>query len=111
LRLAKCCGTAGEENRGVTPAEVSWSRDEKFLYVHLAEADRKTWVIPLPAGHAIPPWPGSGIHTARDVAAYLAKLPGASTIPQQRAFLAADPSVYVYPQVAAHRNIYRIPVR
>ena len=32
--ICKGCGTAGEENRGVTPALLSWSSDQKFLYVH-----------------------------------------------------------------------------
>jgi eukaryotic-like serine/threonine-protein kinase len=34
--ICKGCGTAGEENRGVTPALVSWSPDGRFLYVHYA---------------------------------------------------------------------------
>src|SRR3984885_2755492 len=32
--ICKGCGTAGDENRGVTPPLLSWSPDQKFLYVH-----------------------------------------------------------------------------
>jgi hypothetical protein len=39
-----------------------------------------------------------------------ANIPGAKTFPEPRAFGGADPSVYAYPRVTTHRNIYRIPV-
>lgn len=39
-----------------------------------------------------------------------ADLPGAETIPQQRAFVGPNPSVYVFPRLTTYPNIYRIRV-
>ncbi len=103
--ICKRCGTAGEENRGVTPALVSWSSDGKFLYVHYTRK-RQTYAVPLPRGQLLPPLPPEGLASLADAA----NLPGAKTFPEPRAFGGADPSVYAYPRVTTHRNIYRIPV-
>jgi hypothetical protein len=40
----------------------------------------------------------------------VADLPGAKAFPESLAFGGADPSVYAYPRVTTHRNIYRIPI-
>jgi serine/threonine protein kinase/sugar lactone lactonase YvrE len=105
--ICKGCGTAGEENRGVTPALLSWSSDQKFLYVHASGA-RQTYAIPLRPGQLVPALPADGLVSlsAKDVE----KLPGAKAFPEPRAFGGADPSIYAYPRVTTHRNIYRIPV-
>lgn len=99
------CATAGEENRGVTPPLVSWSANGKFLYVHSTRT-RDTYSVPLADGHALPPLPPNGLQQLADAGA----LPGARTIPEPRAYVGADPSIYVFPQLTTHRNIYRIPV-
>ena len=104
--ICPSCGTAGEENRSVTPALVSWSRDGKFLYLHSTQT-RQSYSIPLRAGQILPPLPASGLPSLADAAS----LPGARAFPQQRAFAGADPSVYAFPRIATHRNIYRVPVR
>ena len=103
--ICKGCGTAGEENRGVTPALLNWSPDQKFLYVHIS-GTRQTWSVPLRPGQLTPPLPPEGFAGLKDAA----KLPGAMAFPEPRAFGGADPSVYAYPRVTTHRNIYRIPV-
>jgi len=105
--ICKGCGTAGEENRGVTPALLSWSSDRKFLYVHASRA-RQTYAVPLRPGQLVPALPPDGFVSlsAKDVE----KLPGAKAFPEPRAFGGADPSIYAYPRVTTHRNIYRIPV-
>ena len=103
--ICKGCGTAGEENRGVTPALVSWSPDGKFLYVHYTRK-RQTYAVPLPPGQLLPPLPPEGLANFGDAA----NLPGAKSFPEARAFGGAEPSVYAYPRVTTHRNIYRIPV-
>ena len=103
--ICKGCGTAGEENRGVTPALVSWSPDGKFLYVHYTRK-RQTYAVPLRPGQLLPPLPPEGLANLGDAA----NIPGAKTFPEPRAFGGADPSVYAYPRVTTHRNIYRIPV-
>ncbi len=105
--LCSRCGTAGEENRGVTPPLVQWSRDGKYLYLHTT-ASRETFAVPLRAGQFLPPsFPNQGIRWNRDG---FATLPGARALPQERAFGGIDPSVYAFPRVSTHRNIYRIPV-
>ncbi len=99
------CATAGEENRGVTPPLVSWSPDQKFLYVDYSRA-RETYAIPLRKGQLVPPLPAGGLTGLRDAG----KLPGAILLPEPRAFAGASPSVYAYPRVTTHRNIYSVPV-
>jgi WD40 repeat protein len=102
--ICKGCGTAGEENRGVTPPLLSWSPDQKFLYVHVPYT-RQTYAVPLRPGQFLPPGEGVLRHLGD-----AAKLAGAKAFPEPRAFGAADPSIYAYPRVTTHRNIYRIPV-
>lgn len=99
------CGTAGEENRGVTPPLVRWSPDARFLYMH-STLTRTTYAIPLRPGQLVPPLPRSGLPSL----AAAADLPGARPIPHERALVSADPAVYAYPRVRTHRNIYRIAV-
>ena len=103
--ICKGCGTAGEENRGVTPPLLSWSSDRKFLYVHSTRT-RQSYAVPLPPGQLVPPLPPGGLARLSDTA----NLPGVKTFPEPRASGGADPSVYAYPRVTTHRNIYRIPV-
>ena len=38
-------------------------------------------------------------------------LRGANLVPQERAFMSDDPSVYVFLRNTTHRNIYRVPVK
>jgi serine/threonine protein kinase/Tol biopolymer transport system component len=103
--ICQHCGTAGEENRGVTPALVSWSPDQKFLYLH-APRTRQTYAVPLPAGQLVPTLPPAGLKRLPDAA----NLSGAKAFPEPRTYGGSDPSVYAYPRVTTHRNIYRIPV-
>jgi serine/threonine protein kinase/Tol biopolymer transport system component len=106
-RILVChgCATAGDENRGVTPPLMNWSRDGKLLYLH-SKKTRQTYAVPLKQGQTLPPLPASGI-TMGDPDGSIA---GARAIPQERPFMSTDPSVYAYPRVMTHRNIYRIPV-
>jgi eukaryotic-like serine/threonine-protein kinase len=105
------CATAGGEDRGLTPPLVSWSRDGKRLYLHTIEflhaiESRKTYVISLQSGQMVPPLPDSGFRSIAHAATSL----GGRLIAEQRAFLSADPSVYAFPRLATHRNIFRIRV-
>ena len=99
------CGTSGAENRGLTPALLNWSPDGKFLYLHSAST-RQSYVLPLRPGQLLPPLPPEGLGSIAEAA----KLPDAKTFPEPRASGGANPSVYVYPRVTTHRNIYRISV-
>jgi eukaryotic-like serine/threonine-protein kinase len=103
--ICKGCGTAGEENRGVTPTLLSWSSDRKFWYVH-STRKRQSYAVPLPPGQLVPPLPPGGLARLSDAA----NLRGAKAFPEPRASGGPDPSVYAYPRVTTHRNIYRIPV-
>jgi WD40 repeat protein len=104
------CANAGAEDQGVTPPMLSWSQDARFLYIGTSgmwsEGTGHTYVIPLRPGQILPPLPASGIRLG-DMED---SIPGAQAIPQQQAFISPDPSVYAYPRVATHRNIYRIAV-
>ncbi len=99
------CGSGGGENRGVTPPLISWSRDGKLLYL-FSERALQTYSIPLPAGSVLPPFQPGGLNL-NDVEH---SLPSARLIGAQRAFMSSDPSMFAYPIVTTHRNIYRIPV-
>jgi Tol biopolymer transport system component len=99
------CGTAGEENRGVTPPLVSWSRDGKYLFLHYT-GSRETYALPLAAGRMVPNLPEAGFESIQSAAEGL----GAKPIPDPRAFPSSDPSVYAFPRLTTHRNIYRITV-
>jgi serine/threonine protein kinase/Tol biopolymer transport system component len=101
--LCAGCASAGAEERGVTPPLVSWSRDGKEFYLY-SEDSHQTYAIPLKSGQALPSITPSGI-TWRVAPPAIA---GARLIPHQRPFMSAKPSVYAYPEVSAHRNIYRI---
>ena len=105
MLLCPSCATAGEENRGVTPSLVRWSRDGRFLYFHSTDT-RQTYVFTLHPGEVVPRLPPGGFPGMSDAARAL----GAQPIPDQRAFVSADPATYAFPRVATHRNIYRIRV-
>jgi len=105
IRVCTGCGSGGAEDRGVTPPLVSWSRDGKSLFLFPART-LHTYVITLRPGEALPPVPASGFRFRGTESPD----PGARQIPQTRAFMSSDPSVYAYPRVSTHRNIYRIPV-
>jgi eukaryotic-like serine/threonine-protein kinase len=98
------CASGGAEERGITPPIVSWSRDGKEFYLY-SEDLHQIYGVPLKSGQPLPPIPPSGI-SWRAAPPQIAAM---RTIPQ-RAFMSADPRVYAYLQVTAHRNIYRIPV-
>jgi len=104
-RVCSACGGAGAEDRGVTPPLVSWSRDGKFLYLFSGRTSH-TYSIPLRSGERLPPLPAQGIVLGDTEKIF----PEARMIAQQRAFMSSNPSVYAYPIIATHRNIYRIPV-
>jgi len=102
-QLCNLCGTAGEENRGLTPPLISWSADQKFMYWNLARL-KQTYMFALSAGKYTPELPEGGIKDPVEVA----KLPGARLMEQARPFMGASGAEYAYPKVATQRNIYRV---
>jgi eukaryotic-like serine/threonine-protein kinase len=103
-RLCTGCASAGAEDRGVTPSLISWSRDGKNLYLFSVRTFQ-TFSIPLEDGHILPPLPAEGM----ELGSVEKSFPGALAMRHDRAFMSSDPSVYAYPIVTTHRNIYRIP--
>lgn len=103
--VCKSCGTAGEEQRGVTPPLIRWSRDGRFLFLH-SPVTRLTYIARLAPGRPVPSLPAAGVANIDEAARML----GAQALPDRRAFVSQDPAVYVFPKVVTHRNIYRIPV-
>ena len=104
--LCEFCGTAGEEQRGVTPALVRWSSDGRTLYLHGVTA-RATYAVALPPGVMVPPLPDKGFGTIEEAAKAL----GGKPIADPRAYPSDDPDVYAFPKVSSHRNIYRVSLQ
>ena len=88
------CGTAGGEDRGVTPSLVTWSFDGRFLSLY-SELANQTFAIPLRRGQLLPSLPPSGLPSLEAAV----QLPGTLVIPQQRAFVSTDPSLYAFPRL------------
>jgi len=103
-KLCSACAGAGAEDRGVTPPLVSWSRDGKELYLY-SEGSFQTYAVPLKPGQVLPEMSESRISWR----AAPPTVPGARLIPHRRPFM-SNSSVYAYPELSAHRNIYRIPI-
>ena len=104
--LCAQCGTAGEEQRGVTPALVRWSSDGRTLYLYGVGA-RATYAVALPPGAMVPPLPDKGFFTIEEAAKAL----GGKAIADPRAYPSDDPEVYAFPKVSSHRNIYRVSLQ
>jgi Tol biopolymer transport system component len=104
--LCAQCGTAGEEQRGVTPALVRWSSDGRTLYLYGVGA-RATYAVALPPGAMVPPLPDKGFFTIEEAAKAL----GGKAIADSRAYPSDDPEVYAFPKVSSHRNIYRVSLQ
>jgi Tol biopolymer transport system component/tRNA A-37 threonylcarbamoyl transferase component Bud32 len=105
VTMCETCGTAGEENRGVTPSLIRWSRDGRLMFLHNTDS-RRTYVLPLPPGRPVPAIPPGGFRGMSDAVAAL----GAKPLPDPRAFVSDDPDVYAFPRVSTLRNIYRVRV-
>lgn len=99
------CASAGDENRGVTPPVIRWARDGRHLYLHDTKT-RKTYVVELKPGETLPALPENGVDTIEAAA----RLQGGEPIADDRAFMGDEPSLYAFPRVSTHRNIYRVTV-
>ncbi len=104
-RVCTSCASGGAENRGVTPPLISWSGDGKMLYL-FSGGTSHTYLVPLQNGQILPNLPAAGL----ELGSVEKSFSDARVITHDRAFMSSDPSVYAYPIVTTHRNIYRIPV-
>jgi eukaryotic-like serine/threonine-protein kinase len=110
-------GVIAYSTRGRSPIRVcynlcfpSWSPDGRFFNLTLpgmaaGQEGKKTFVIPLSAGHVIPSLPPSGVRNEADVRV----LKGVRVM-DGIAYFAPRASVYAFSRTTAHRNLYRIPV-
>jgi eukaryotic-like serine/threonine-protein kinase len=103
-KLVCRCNPPPTLDNGPEPALMSWTPDQRFLYVKLEGA---TYAIPLKPGQALPALGDSGLVSKR----MLAGLPGARLVSDQVIFPGPNPRIYAYMRISAHRNIYRVPVR
>jgi hypothetical protein len=69
--------------------------------------ERKTLVMPLRPGEALPPLPHGGFQSHRDVLG----VPGACEITGQDVVPVTSSSVYAFTRTTTRRNLYSIPVR
>ncbi len=102
--ICSVCQVTGPRNPGAPM--LSWSRDQKYLYLKsiLQGMSRNTLMIPLRAGEALPQWPSSGLQPHRDLPA----LTGVQTIEEEDIFPGPSPAVYAFTRKATHRTLYRI---
>ncbi len=104
-RVCTGCASGGAENRGVTPPLINWSGDGKTLYLFSGRTSQ-SYLVPLKNGQILPNLPPSGLK----LGSIEKVLSDARAAAHDRAFMSSSPSVYAYPIVTTHRNIYRIPV-
>ena len=101
-----CASAGGPSYRGHMPPMVSWSADQRFLYLVVRKMNG-TYAVPLSPGAGLPPFSASGlVHFPEDSIS----LPGARLVSSQWVFAGPSPSDYAFTRVATQRNIYRIPL-
>ena len=84
---------------------AGWSPDGKFFYVG-SHTNRRTFVLPVPAGKALPDFPAGGITDLKQALT----VPGARTIEEGLISPGSDPSTYVFTRTDSQRNLFRIPL-
>jgi hypothetical protein len=67
--VCSICGTAGGENRAITPPSVSCSPEGKFLYLNIRVA-AQIYAVPLQPGRSLPPLPASVIRSVAEAGAF-----------------------------------------
>ena len=97
------CNPPPTFDNGPEPPLMSWTPDERFLYLKL---EGSTYALPLKPGQSLPLLTAVGLPSKRAVAA----LPGAVLVSDGVVFPGPTPRLYAYMKVSTHRNIYRVPV-
>jgi len=84
---------------------LGWSLDGRsWLIVGISES---TYIIPLPAGKALPRIPAGGFHSDEEIA----RLPGAQRIDAEGVVLGPSADVYTFYRNTTQRNLYRVPIQ
>jgi len=104
--ICSACQVSGPRNPG--GPVLSWSRDQKSLYLRsiLGGMSRRTIAIPLRQGEALPKLSPLGLRSDRDLLA----LPGARVIEGEDVFPGPSPSIYAFTRKTTRRNLYKIPL-
>jgi serine/threonine protein kinase len=89
------------------PPVVSWSLDQKSMYISLAHTGTgdkpKTIVIPLSPGDAFPTWWSELVPNTK-----LPRMPGVRVLDPPSVFPGPDASNYAFWRVTTQRNLYRV---
>jgi len=104
----------GHPARICTFCDAAWSRDGRLFYLRFRTEGGGTggtvFALTLSAGESLPKLPSGGADREED----LEGLPVArrlDLVDVPHISFSADPSVYAFSRVTAHRNLFRIPVR
>ena len=100
ITICETCGAAGAP---YFPSQLSWSRDQSFLYVQSLDG---VYAVPIPPNAGLPP----GLAALGFGFKGIAALAGAHHVAPGLAYPGPKPSVYAFTRVTAQRNVYRIPV-
>jgi DNA-binding winged helix-turn-helix (wHTH) protein/Tol biopolymer transport system component len=86
---------------------VTWSADDKFLYVSMEEpsltSPGRSLAIPVGPHETLPAFPHDGLPPRSPASA----MPGATSVPRA-GMLVADATTFFYVNVGEHRNLFRI---
>ena len=99
------CGACAGAGAPYAPPQVSWSSDQRYLYVHARLLG--TYAVPIPRGQGLPAHQLTGADSSL---IDLRTLPGARLIDPRSVFPGPTPDVHAFTQGAVQRNIYRVPV-
>ena len=92
--------------------KVLWPAEGNQIFIRVITASNsyvvgRTYVIPLPAGRALPQIPVGGFKSEAEIAG----LRGAQVINEYGVIPGARPGTYAFVRESVQRNLYRIPLR
>jgi Tol biopolymer transport system component len=91
---------------------LNWSADGRRIFLTLPasageESAGKTYVLPLTHSHMFPDTPVDGFQLAAEIA----RLPGALLMDEPEAVPGPSPEVYGFVRKSVQRNLFRLPLR
>lgn len=92
--------------------KVLWPAEGNQIFIRVITASNsyvvgRTYVIPLPAGRALPQIPAGGFKSEAEIAG----LRGAQVIDEYGVIPGARPEIYAFVRETVQRNLYRIPLQ
>ena len=101
------CKVCAIKSQSIDPPIISWSQDQNSMYVSLSDDKRKTIVIPLKSGDALPKSSSDEIVNDPE----LPRMPGVRVLDIPDVFPGPDASTYAFWRMSTQRNLYRIGLR